>query len=58
MEEGGGRIGEGGVRTEARCERKRESGGEQGRERKRKGERDLTMLYSGFEDGPLAKKCS
>ena len=38
MEEGG-RIGEGGLRTEARCERKRERDGEGGGEGKRKGER-------------------
>ena len=46
MEEGD-RIGEGGVGTEARSERKREGGGE----RKRKGERDLKMLLCGFGDG-------
>ena len=60
MEEGGRRIGEGGVRTEARCERKRERGREGGGERKRKGERDLRMLCCGFGEGngtPLQYSC-
>lgn len=52
MEEGGRRIGEGGLRTEARCERKRERAGEGGGEGQKKGREGLMMLCCGFEAGP------